>query len=116
MLRNIERISRLLWHNRSIPLFCRHSNLTTIWLGALWYLINHCFLGDYVAPNVRINSLRERQRRPRDSHLWFYDPDLRPVGYTLLSSSLVAGLATRSPKKQHFGERFQDTRTATNPW
>jgi len=59
--------------------------------------------------------LRERQRRPRNSYLWFYDPDLCPVGHTLPSRSHVTGFATRDLEKQHLKGRFQGTRAAISP-
>lgn len=113
MLRDTERVGRLLCHGRAIPVLCQHPDLTAVRLGALRHLIDDRFLGDHAAPNHRADGLRERQRRPRDSHLRFYDPDVRPVGHTLPSRSHVTRFAARGPEMQHLEGRLQGARTAT---
>jgi len=113
MLRNTEWVSRLFF-DCSISTFCQHSDFTALWLGALWYFINNHFLGNFVAPNHHNNDLREYQCCPWDSHFWFYDSNLRPVRYTLPSSSHPAGFVTRGPEMQHLERRLQNARTTTN--
>lgn len=115
MLRDIKWIGRFLRHGRSISVLHQHSDLTSGRLGALRHLVNERFLGNYGASNRRIDGLRECQRRSRDSHLRFHDPDLRPTGYTLPSRSYIAEYAAKSPEKQRLEERFQGARTATGP-
>jgi len=106
MLRDTKRVGRLLRHGRSIPAFHQHSDFTSVRLGALRHLINDRFLGDYVVSNRRTDGLRECQCRPRDSHLWFHDPDLCPTGYTLPSRSDIAGFAAGSPEMQYLEGRL----------
>lgn len=101
MLRNTKRVGRLLRHGRSIPALYQYSDLTFVRLDALRHLINDRFLGDCVVSNRRTDGLRECQRRSRNSHLWFHDPDLRSTGYTLPSRSDIAGFAAGSPEMQY---------------
>lgn len=59
MLRDTERVVRLLRHDRSTSVLHQYSDLATVRLGALRHLINDRLLDYRSAPNHRTNSLRE---------------------------------------------------------
>jgi len=68
-------------------------------------------LGYRTASNYWTDSLRECQRRPRDSHLRLYDSNLRSAGHIMSSRSYVAGFAAKGPEIQNLKKGFEGART-----